>query len=221
LAFGIPMKKDVVRRILAVRFTPTPEAAGPSWLTTLGQAKDSLWSVDLFRWESAILRVHWVLVVMDQCTRRIVGFGVHRGAVDGAGLCRMFNRVTRGHTSPTYLSSDHDQLYQCHQWQANLRILDVEEIKTVPYVPLSHPFVERLIGTIRRECLDRTLFWTAADLEMKLLEFQRYYNGYRVHAALDGLPPESIPDEGGVHANLGSYRWQPHCRGLYNTPMAA
>ena len=58
-----------------------------------------------------------------------------------------------------------------------LRILDVGEIKTVPDVPLSHPFVERLIGTIRRECLDRTLFWTAADLEMKLLDFQRYYNG--------------------------------------------
>ena len=73
----------------------------------------------------------------------------------------MFNRATRGHTPPTYLSSDHDRLYQYHQWQANLRILDVKEIKTVPYVPLSHPFVERLIGTIRRECLDRTLFWTA------------------------------------------------------------
>jgi hypothetical protein len=49
----------------------------------------------------------------------------------------------------------------------------VTEIKTVPYVPRSHPFVERLIGTIRRECLDRTLFWTANDLERKLLDFQR------------------------------------------------
>jgi hypothetical protein len=45
-------------------------------------------------------------------------------------------------------------LYLFHQWQANLRILDVEAIKTVPYAPRSHPFVERLIGTIRRECLD-------------------------------------------------------------------
>ena len=53
-------------------------------------------------------------------------------------------------------------------------------------MPLSHPFVERLIGTIRRECLDRTLFWTAADLEMKLLDFQRYYNGHRTHAGLNG-----------------------------------
>src|SRR2546427_9462152 len=46
------------------------------------------------------------------------------------------------------------------------------------------PFVERLIGTIRRECLDRTLFWTAADLEMTRLDFHRYYNGHRTHAGL-------------------------------------
>ena len=63
------------------------------------------------------------------------------------------------------LSSDHDPLYRFEQWQANLRILEVAEIKTVPCVPLSHPFVERLIGTIRREYLDRTLFWTTVDLE--------------------------------------------------------
>jgi putative transposase len=87
LAFGISLNKDVVRRILAVRYQPTPDAAGPSWLTVLGHAKDSLWSLDLFRCESAILRTHWVLVVMDHCTRRIVGFGVHRSVVDGIGLC--------------------------------------------------------------------------------------------------------------------------------------
>jgi putative transposase len=213
LAFGIPMNKDVLRRILAVHYRPRPDAAGPSWLTVVGHAKDSLWSVDLFRCESAILRAHWVLVVMDQFTRRI------GGAVDGVGLCRMLNRATRGHTPPTYLSSDHDRLYLFHQWQANLRILDVEAIKTVPYAPRSHPFVERLIGTIRRECLDRTLFWTATDLELKLLEFQRYYNGHRAHAGLKGRTPD--PSPAAERASVGSYRWQPHCRGLYQTPMAA
>ena len=202
------MNKDVVRRMLAVRYQPTPDTVGPSWLTVLGDAKDSLWSVDLFRCESAILRAHWVLVVIDQFTRRIVGFGVHRGAVEGVGLRRMFNRATRGHTPPTYLSSDHDRLYQSHQWQANLRILDIKEIKTVPYVPLSHPFVERLIGTIRRECLDRTLFWTAADLEMKLLEFQRYDNGHRAHAALEGQPPDARPAASAAQASIHSYGWR-------------
>jgi len=220
LAFGI-LINNVVRRILAVRFRPTPDSGGPSWLTVLGHTKDSLWSLDLFRCESAVLRTHWVLVVMDQCTRRIVGFGVHRGIVDGERLCRMFNQATRGQTAPTYLSSDHDPLYRFHQWQANLRILDVTSIKTVPYVPLSHPFVERLIGTLRRECLDRTLFWTTADLRGKLVDFQRYYNGHRTHAGLDGRTPEPSTDSGGGRPRVSSYRWQQHCRGLYHTPIAA
>ena len=208
LAFGILMDKDVVRRILAARHQPKPDSAGPSWLTVLGHAKDSLWSLELFRCESAALRTHWVLVVMDQCTRRIVGFGVHRGVVDGVALCQMFNRAMGRQPAPTYLSSDHDPLYRFHRWQANLRILEVKEIKTVPYVPLSHPFVERLIGTIRRECLDRTLFWTAADLEAKLRDFQRYYNGHRAHARLNGRPPTPSAARGCGPAKLSSYRWQ-------------
>jgi putative transposase len=181
LAFGIPINKDVVRRIFTARYQPKPDSAGPSWLTVLGHAKDSLWSLDLFRCESAALRTHWVLVVMDQWTRRIVGFGVHRGVVNGVVLCQMFNRATRRQPPPKYLSSDHDPLYRFHQWQANLRILDLKAIMTMPYAPPSHPFVERLIGTIRRECLDRTLFWTAADLERKLAEFDKYCNEHRTH----------------------------------------
>jgi transposase InsO family protein len=221
LAFGIPVNKDVVRRILAARYQPKPDSAGPSWLTVLGHAKDSLWSLDLFRCESAVLHTHWVLVVMDQWTRRIVGFGVHRGVVDGVALCQMFNRATRRQPPPTYLSSDHDPLYRFHQWQANLRILDVKAIKTVPYAPLSHPFVERLIGTTRRECLDRTLFWTATDLENKLLDFQRYFNGHRAHAGLGGRTPEPGIGKDRARASVSKYRWQPHCRGLYQTPIAA
>jgi hypothetical protein len=87
----------------------------------------------------------------------------------------MFNQAIRKQSVPRYLSSDHDPLFRFHPWQANLRALEVEDIKTVPYAPLAHPFVERLLGTIRRECLDRTLFWTTADLESKLLDFKHYW----------------------------------------------
>jgi transposase InsO family protein len=221
LAFGIPIGRDVVRRILASRYQPTPDSSGPSWLTVLGHAKDSLWSVDLFRCESAVLNTYWVLVVMDHWTRRIVGFSVHRSVVDGVALCRMFNHATRGQSPPTYLSADHDPLYRFHQWQANLRILNIQEIKTVPYVPRSHPVIERLIGTVRRECLDRMLFWTSADLERKLVEFQQYYNEHRTHAGRAGRPPTPRPDTAGARASLQEYRWQSHCRGLYHTPKAA
>src|SRR6266849_4098967 len=222
LAFAIPIDQDVVRRILARHYRPEPASGGPSWLTFLGHMKDSLWSVDLFRCESATLRSHWVLVVMDQFTRRILGFGVHAGTVDSGALCRMFNHALRGQRRmPKYLSSDHDPLYRFGQWQANLRILEVTEIKTVPFVPLSHPFVERLVGTIRREYLDRTLFWTTADLEDKLLDFRTYFNHHRSHTALEGRTPEQDAPMPRPVANLHSYGWQGHCRGLYHTPMAA
>ena len=216
LAFAVDIDKDVVRRVLATHYRPDP--GGPSWLTFLGHTKDSLWSMDLFRCESAVLRSHWVLVVMDQYTRRIIGFGVHAGIVDGRALCRMFNHAIQGQSRPTRLSADHDPLYRFHQWHANLRVLRVTEVKSVPYVPRSHPFVERLIGTLRRECLDRMLFWSASDLEDKLVAFQDFYNAHRAHASLEGRTP--VPTRREV-ARLDRYLWQAHCRGLYQTPIAA
>ncbi len=220
--FGVEIDKDVVRRVLAKFFRPTPGDAGPSWLTFLGHTKDSLWSVDLFRCESILLRTHWVLVVMDQFTRRIIGFGVQAGDVDGVALCRMFNRAISGKGEPRYLSSDHDPLFEYHRWKANLRILDVEEIKTVPHVPISHPFVERLIGTLRREYLDHVFFWNVLHLERKLAEFQVYLNRSRVHSALDGDTP-AVVSGGAVtsRTELHNFRWQTHCRGLYQLPVAA
>jgi len=220
LAFGVDIDKDVVRRILGMHYRPESDSGGPSWLTFLGHAEDSLWSADLFRCESLSLRTHWVLVVMDQFTRRIVGFGIHRGTVDGPGLCRLFQQAIRRQTLPKYLSTDNDPLFRFHQWQANIRVLEVTEIKTVPYVPISHPFVERLIGTIRRECLDRTLFWTTADLAQKLRDSQDYYNVHRTHAGLKGRLP-CPPIGTNSQMSFDSYQWKRHCRGLYQTPIAA
>jgi len=219
-AFGVPVDKDVVRRVLAKHYQPRLDAGGPSWLTFLGHLKDSLWSVDLFHCASATLRTYWILVVMDQYTRRIIAFGLPVGAVNGMALCPMFNHALRGQRSmPKYLSSDHHPLYRSDRWQANLRILEVAEIKTVPYVPWSHPFVERLIGTLRRECLHRTLFWTIADREHQLRDFKTYFNPYRSHTAREGRAPDATPPR--QVANLQAYRWQSHCRGLYQTPIAA
>ena len=221
-AFGTNIDKDVIRRVLATHYRPGSDDGGPSWLTFIGQAKDSLWSIDLFRCESILLKSHWVLVVMDQFTRRIVGFGIHAGNVGGVALCSLFNTAISTGSTPKYLSSDNDPLFLYHQWQANLRILNVKEIKSVPHVPLSHPFVERLIGTIRREYLDYTLFWNASDLERKLEAFRHYYNAHRVHTSLDGNTPSEITVKTIIRrADLNQYRWKSHCRGLHQLPVAA
>ena len=220
--FGVDIDKNVVARVLAKHYRPAPGGSGPSWLSFIGHATDSLWSVDLFRCESIVLQSYWVLVVMDQCTRRLVGFGVHRGSVDAPGLSRMFNAATHGQGAPRHLSTDHDPLFEAHRWQANLRLLEIDEIKTVPHVPLSHPFVERLIGTIRREFLDQVFFWNGRDLERKLADFQAYYNAARSHASLDGHTPFAVASGHPVaRADLNNIRWASHCRDLVQLPAAA
>src|ERR1700691_4281467 len=129
------------------------------------------------------------MVVMDVFTRRLVGFGVAPAPIDGVGVCRMFNHAAAAQPLPKYLGTDHDPLLRFHRWLANLRVLDIGEIKSVPYAPVSNPFVERLIGTIRREVLDQMFFWNALDLTRKLEIFRRYCNEQRVHRSLGGTTP--------------------------------
>ena len=105
-------------------------------------------------------------------------------------------------------------------WQTTVAVSYMAfSLGTVPYVPLSHPFVERLIGGIRRGYLDHMLFWTTVDLENKLLDFKTYFNNQRTHTAREGRTPD--PSVSRPIANLRSFRWQPHCQSLYQTPMAA
>ena len=144
-----------------------------------------------------------------------------RRAINGADLCRMCNAAMHGRGTPRHLSTDHDPLFEAHRWTANLRILEIDEIKTVPHVPRSHPFVEHLIGTTRRECLDHVLFWNARDLERKLADFQAYYNEVRSHASLKGHTPSTFA--GGqmvARAELNNVRWVSHCRDLVQLPVA-
>ena len=125
-------------------------------------------------------------------------------------------------TRPARLSLDHDPLFEFQRWQANLRVLGLETVQTVPHVPWSPPFVERLVGTIRREYLDHLLIWNAEDLERKLELFQRYYNGLRIHQALNGdTPDEKANGLGLQRATFERYAWRSHCHGLFELPIAA
>ena len=222
-AFGIELDKGVVKRVLDKHHKPTtPCDDGPSWLSFLGHAKDSLWSLDLFRCESISLKSYWVMVVMDQFTRKIIGFSVRAANINGVDVCCMFSKTIAGRKPPKYLSTDHDPLFRFHRWQANLRILDVKEIKSVPYTPQSHPYVERLIGTTRREFLDRLLFWNEYDLENKLNQFKAYYNAERAHSSLNRNTPEKVDDQSvGNVISIDQYRWKSHARELFQLPMAA
>lgn len=142
--------------------------------------------------------------------------------MDGVSVCRMFNHAVAGRLLPKHASTDHDPLFQFHRWLANLCVLEIEEIKSVPYASVSHPFVERLIGTIRREYLDRIFFWNAVDLARKLGEFGDYYNADRVHRSLNGTTPaQRAGASAPAPASLDRLVMRQHCRALFRTPIAA
>ena len=130
--FGVDIDKNVVHRVLAKRYRPAPGGTGPSWLSFVGHTTDSLWSVDLLRCASIVLQSYWVLVVMDQFTRRLVGFGVHRGPVDAPSLCRMCNAAIHGRGAPRHLSTDHDQ-----RWTPSTgQLINVAKWNLLRYLPV-------------------------------------------------------------------------------------
>ena len=151
------------------------------------------------------------------------GFSVYAGDPDGVTVCCMFNKIISGKALPRYLSSDNDPLFEFHRWQANLRLLEIDEIKTVPGVPTSHPFVERSIGLCRQEFLDHVLFWNTKDLAKKLDQYQNYHNETRAHSSLNKKTPnqkaanDDIPNE---MLSLRNHRWESYCQGgLLNFPF--
>lgn len=188
-AYGFEVDKHVVRRVLQQYYKPLPPARGQSWLAFLGHTKDSLWSVDFFRCESVRLKTYYVMMAIDQHTRSIIGFAVTAGFPDGNAACRMFNQIIGGYAIPQYLSSDND------------------------------PFVERTIGSVRRELLDRTLFWNERDLTRKLEQYRIYFNETRGHTALEGKTPEKYSVEPIRKSLSGKIGWEKHCRGLFQTPF--
>ncbi|WP_217356515.1 hypothetical protein [Legionella sainthelensi] len=98
-AFGIDIDKDRVRRVLAKSYKPNNSNGGPSWLSMIANTKDSLWSMDFFRVESITLSSYWVMIMMDQFSRKIVGFATNRGDISGQDLCFMFNSIRTGYKS--------------------------------------------------------------------------------------------------------------------------
>jgi hypothetical protein len=98
-----------------------------------------------------------------------------------------------------------------------------EPVQAIPaaalYERTPHNENRKQNGTLRREYLDHLLLWTTADLENKLLDFRTYFNNHRTHTSLEGRTPDT-PESRPI-ANLRSFRWQPDCRSLCQTPMAA
>jgi len=129
---------------------------------------------------------------------------------------------TIGKTIWQYLSTDNDPLFESTMWQFVIGGLNIEALKSEPGKPWTHPFVERLIGSCRREYTDHIFFFNEVDLKRKLKKYQKYFNEGRVHYALDGkVPSQKTGDIEIKPAKISHYAWKSYCNDRFHVPIAA
>jgi putative transposase len=115
-------------------------------------------------------------------------------------------------TAPRYLLRDRDAVYGV-VFSSRVQSLGIREVKTAPRSPWQNPYVERLIGTLRRECLDHTVVLNDAHLRRLLRDYLTYYHGYRTHLSLGKDAPEPRAVE---HVDQGRIVETPLVGGLHH-----
>jgi putative transposase len=165
-----------------------PASPSPTWRTFLRAHVSQLASIDFFTVPTATFRVLFVLLILSHDRRRVVYLNVtdHPTA---AWTRQQIREAFPDDTAPAYLLRDRDGVYGA-DFGRLLKSFGIEEIVTAPRAPWQNPFVERLIGTLRRECLDHVIVWNERSLRRTLRLYLDYYHHWRTHLSLDKDAPE-------------------------------
>ena len=187
-----------------------PKPSSQTWLTFLRNHADCLASMDFLVLPTATFRLLFVFIVLRHERRQIVHFGVtaHPTAV---WVTQQITEAFPWETSPRYMIRDRDSVYGTLV-RTRIKVMGIEEVVTAPRSPWQNPFVERVIGSIGRECLDHIIVFNERHLRRVLSSYFDYYHGSRTHLALrkdtpSGRPIQSadsgkivaFPKVGGLH----------------------
>jgi transposase InsO family protein len=206
LKLGIDVAERTVSRLMPKR-RPRPSQ---TWRTFLDNHVRDLVALDFLTVPTAGLRVLFVLVVLAHHRRRVVHFNVTEHPTAHWTAQQVINAFPDD-SAPCYLLRDRDQIYGEH-FRRRVKSMGIDEVLAAPQSPWQSPFVERLIGSIRRECLNHVLVLGERHLRRILARYFRYYHRARTHLALakdapDVRPVElpeagrivEIPEVGGLH----------------------
>ena len=206
LKLGIDVSQATVSKYMA----NFPRPPSQSWRTFLRNHMHCLASMDFFVLPTATFRLLFVFVVLHHERRRIVHFDVtaHPTAI---WIKQQITEAFPWDTAPSYLVRDRDSVYG-KIVSARIGALGIEEVVTAPRSPWQNPFVERVIGSIRRECLDHVIVLNENHLRKILVSYLDYYHRYRTHLSLDKDTPNgrlvhaaetgkivALPQVGGLH----------------------
>ena len=203
---GIKISERTVARLMPKRRNPPSR----TWRTFLDNHVNDLVSIDFFVIPTATFRVLFVLVILAHDRRRVMHYNVteHPTAYwTGEQIIQAFP----GGSEPRYLLRDRDSIYG-QEFRERIRAIGIEEILTAPRSPWQNPFCERLIGSVRQDCLNHVIILGESHLRRILARYFRYYHKYRTHLSLAKDAPEpraiqeaelgkviEIPEVGGLH----------------------
>ena len=203
---GIVVAEATVRKYMLRRRKPP----SPTWRAFLNNHARDLVAIDFFVVPTVRFRVLFVLVVLHHQRRRVLHFGVTENPTAEWTAQQIVEAFPWGET-PRYLSRDRDGVYGKH-FRNRVRAMGIEEVMTAPQSPWQNPYAERLIGSIRRECLDHVIVLNEDHLRRVLRSSFSYYHQWRTHLSLGMDCPEprdiqraeagviiDVPEVGGLH----------------------
>ena len=196
LKLGSEISERTISRLMP-KSRPRPSQ---TWRTFLANHVGDLVSIDFLTVPTVRLRVLFVLVVLRHHRRRVVHFNVtaHPTAIWTA---QQLVDAFPDESAPAYLLRDRDRVYG-HHFRRRVKGMGIQEVLTAPQSPWQNPFAERLIGSIRRECLNHMLVLGERHLRRILTRYFAYYHRARTHLALDkdapNLRPIELPAAGSI-----------------------
>ena len=154
-----------------------------SWRTFLTNHASDIVSIDFFTVPTATFKVLYVFLVLDNARRKIIHFNVTTNPT-AAWTGQQIAEAFPWETAPTYLICDNDAIYG-YEFTHRLSAMGIEQIRTANHSPWQNPYVERVIGSIRRECLDHVIILNERHLRRVLRDYLDYYHRSRTHLGLE------------------------------------
>ena len=186
---GIEISQATVSKYV-VRHRKPPSQ---TWRTFLDNHIRSLVSVDFFTVPTVMFKVLFVFVVLAHDRRRVVHVNV-TDTPTAEWSAQQLVEAFPWETAPRYLLRDRDGVYGV-EFSSRVKGMGIGEVKMAPRSPWQNPYVERLIGTLRRECLDHVVVLNEPHLRRLLSGYLIYYHGARTHLSLAKDAPEPRPAE--------------------------